>query len=118
MTVPPSSPKIYHITHVDNLVNIVKSGGLLSDATIAQRGGPVQTIGMSGIKQRRINDLEVPCHPGTKVGEYVPFYFCARSVMLVRYPLRQSPRAHISRGTRSDYPPPGGCSPGRRVGGQ
>ena len=22
------------------------------------------------------------CHPGTKVGEYVPFYFCPRSIML------------------------------------
>ncbi len=26
--------------------------------------------------------MEVKCHPGTKVGEYVPFYFCPRSVML------------------------------------
>jgi len=26
--------------------------------------------------------LEVDCRPGTKVGEYVPFYFCPRSVML------------------------------------
>jgi hypothetical protein len=24
----------------------------------------------------------VKCHPGTCVGEYVPFYFCPRSVML------------------------------------
>jgi hypothetical protein len=24
----------------------------------------------------------VPCHPGTNVGDYVPFYFCPRSVML------------------------------------
>ena len=26
--------------------------------------------------------LSVPCHPVTKVGDYVPFYFCPRSVML------------------------------------
>ncbi len=26
--------------------------------------------------------LPVPCHPGTWVGDYVPFYFCPRSVML------------------------------------
>lgn len=26
--------------------------------------------------------LPVPCHPGTRVGEYVPFYFCSRSIML------------------------------------
>lgn len=37
---------------------------------------------MSGIKQRRVEDLEVTCYPGTKVGDYVPFYFCPRSVML------------------------------------
>jgi len=24
----------------------------------------------------------VDCHPGTKVGQYVPFYFCPRSIML------------------------------------
>lgn len=39
-------------------------------------------VGMSEIKQRRLTELEVKCHPGTKVGEYVPFYFCPRSVML------------------------------------
>ena len=78
----PTFPKIYHITHVDNLRGIIMEGGLLSDARIAQRGGAVQTIGMSKIKHRRLYELEVPCHPGTKVGEYVPFYFCPRSVML------------------------------------
>jgi len=79
---PPRNPKIYHITHVDNLPGIITAGGLLSDARIVAHGGPAQLIGMSSIKRRRIEELEVPCHPGTKVGEYVPFYFCPRSVML------------------------------------
>jgi hypothetical protein len=39
-------------------------------------------IGMTKIKLRRLEELEVNCHPGTKVGEYVPFYFCPRSIML------------------------------------
>ncbi len=26
--------------------------------------------------------LPVPCHPATRIGDYVPFYFCPRSVML------------------------------------
>jgi hypothetical protein len=82
MTPPPKYPKIYHITHVDNLRDIVTTGGLLSDAEMIRRGGPGQTIGLSGIKRRRIEELQVPCHPGTKVGDYVPFYFCPRSVML------------------------------------
>jgi hypothetical protein len=82
MMQPPAEPKIYHITHVDNLKGIVMEGGLLSDARVAQRGDPIQPVGMSEIKRRRLYKIEVPCHPGTKVGEYVPFYFCPRSVML------------------------------------
>lgn len=78
----PDKLKIYHITHVKNLQSIVRSGKLISEALIQQRGGPQQTIGMSEIKRRRLEKLDVPCHPGTKVGDYVPFYFCPRSVML------------------------------------
>ena len=37
---------------------------------------------MSTIKQRRLEEIEVACHPGTTVGQYVPFYFCPRSIML------------------------------------
>jgi ssDNA thymidine ADP-ribosyltransferase, DarT len=32
MTSVPSNPKIYHITHIDNLPNIIASAGLVSDA--------------------------------------------------------------------------------------
>jgi ssDNA thymidine ADP-ribosyltransferase, DarT len=67
---------------VDNLAGIVADGELLSDARMIARGGPARAIGMSAIKRRRVEELEVPCHPGTKVGDYVPFYFCPRSVML------------------------------------
>jgi ssDNA thymidine ADP-ribosyltransferase, DarT len=82
VTAPPSQPKVYHITHVDNLAKIVADGGLVSDRRMIERGGPVQTIGMSAIKRRRVEELGVACHPGTKVGDYVPFYFCPRSIML------------------------------------
>ncbi len=82
MTNPPDRPKIYHITHVDNLGRIVADGGLMCDREMLVRGAPVQLIGMSAIKRRRVEELAVPCHPGTKVGDYVPFYFCPRSVML------------------------------------
>ena len=82
MSPVPAQPKIYHITHVDNLPAIVHGGVLLSDATIADRGGPSVMIGMSEIKRRRIEEIIVSCHPDTKVGDYVPFYFCPRSVML------------------------------------
>src|SRR5437870_1747881 len=80
--VAPSKPRIYHITHVDNLVRIVGDGALLSDAAIQARGGPAAPIGMSTIKHRRLNELRVKCHPEDYVGEYVPFFFCPRSIML------------------------------------
>ena len=82
MSSVPAQPKIYHITHVDNLAAIVDEGILISDATMLIRGGPSVPIGMSAIKRRRVEEIAVPCHPGTKVGDYVPFYFCPRSVML------------------------------------
>jgi ssDNA thymidine ADP-ribosyltransferase, DarT len=82
VTGPPDTPKIYHITHVENLARIVADGELVSDSEIVRRGGPAQAIGMSGIKKRRIEELDVPCHTGTRVGDYVPFYFCPRSFML------------------------------------
>jgi hypothetical protein len=78
---PPDQPKIYHITHVDNLPSILAEGCLVSDATIMARGGPARAVGMSGIKQRRLG-LSVECHQGDYVGDYVPFHFCSRSVML------------------------------------
>lgn len=37
---------------------------------------------MSNIKRRRLEEIEVAPHQETKVGDYVPFYFCPRSVML------------------------------------
>jgi ssDNA thymidine ADP-ribosyltransferase DarT-like protein len=77
----PAQPRIYHITHVDNLARILVDGGLHSDRTIAEAGGPSVTIGMSTIKQRRLT-LPVKCYEGDFVGDYVPFYFCPRSVML------------------------------------
>jgi hypothetical protein len=36
---------------------------------------------MGSIKSRRLR-LPVKCFPGDRVGDYVPFYFCPRSVML------------------------------------
>ena len=81
MSPVPSQVMIYHITHVDNLPDILRDGGLSSDAGMQARGGPASPIGMSTIKQRRLG-LPVRCHPGDHVGGYVPFYFCPRSIML------------------------------------
>ncbi len=78
----PVQPKIFHICHVDRLASIVVSGGLLSDAAVMQTDSPGTMIGMSHIKQRRLQELQLASHPGLFVGQCVPFYFCPRSVML------------------------------------
>ena len=82
MTTAPVRPKIYHITHVDNLASIVAAGCIEADRRRVGQGGGQTSIGMTEIKRRRLYELEVSCHPDTMVGEYVPFYFCPRSIML------------------------------------
>ncbi|OFW09804.1 MAG: hypothetical protein A3G20_03960 [Acidobacteria bacterium RIFCSPLOWO2_12_FULL_59_11] len=81
MPPPPAHPKIYHIVHVDLLVSIIDDGFLWSDSGMVGRAQPGTTIGMGAIKQRRMS-LPVDCHAGDHVGEYVPFYFGPRSIML------------------------------------
>ncbi len=78
----PFQPKIYHITPISNLEGMFAAGGIRSDANCLKYNLNATIIGMSKIKQRRLKDLEVKCYPGKKVGEFVPFYFCPRSVML------------------------------------
>jgi len=82
MTNVPGQPKIYHITHVRNLPGIIAAGRLWSDAKRIELGLDCEIVGLSEIKRRRLEELDVGCHPGTRVGYYVPFYFCPRSIML------------------------------------
>lgn len=71
---------LYHITEIKNLPAIA-AGGLLSD--IALGPAPHAVIGYNHIKRRRMTEYKVPCSPGTPfVGNFVPFYYCPRSVML------------------------------------
>lgn len=81
MSQPPPNPSIYHITHINNLPGIITSGGLCADAAMTANGVPAATVGMGKIKRRRLQ-LPVKCHEGDFVGDYVPFYFCPRSIML------------------------------------
>ena len=82
MVCVPSNPKIYHITHIDNLSNIAASLKLVSDANRIDNELNCSLVGMSTIKERRLKEIKVSCHPETTVGQYVPFYFCSRSIML------------------------------------
>jgi len=78
----PKNPKIYNITHIGNLENILYYEVIWSDAKRLELGLECEIVGMSEIKRRRLEELEVKCHSGTMVGEYAPFYFCPRSIML------------------------------------
>ena len=78
----PARPKLYHIAHVDRLPSIVADACLWCDAEVSRRAPAGTMIGISSIKQRRLSELTLSSHPGLHVGDCVPFYFCARSVML------------------------------------
>ena len=84
LTMPiPAEPKIYHIVHVDKLPSIIADGWLWCDAEFERRSLPGTTIGISSIKERRLNVLTLNSHPDLHVGDCVPFYFCPRSIMLL-----------------------------------
>ncbi len=77
----PSDPLICHITHVQNLPSILAEDGLWSDSQCIARGIGNTNIGHLHIKQRRLQRrIELP--PRGMLGDYVPFNFCSRSVML------------------------------------
>ena len=77
----PPNPSIFHITHVENLASIIAHGCLWSDAQRIARNLVTTNIGYSHIKQRRLN-RPVTAGARGKLGDYVPFNFCPRSVML------------------------------------
>ena len=77
----PEDPKLYHIVHFDRLQSIIDDGYVWCDAEVLGTASAGTTIGMSTIKQRRL-ELTLDSHPDLHVGECVPFYFCPRSVML------------------------------------
>lgn len=72
---------IFHITHVENLTSIVEHGCLWSDSQRIEKGIDNTNIGHSHIKARRLK-RPVPTAAKGFLGDYVPFYFCNRSVML------------------------------------
>lgn len=77
----PTSPKIYHILHVDKLNSIANDGFLWCDIKISSQSFSGTMIGMEKIKQRRRNKT-LASYSDLHVGDCVPFYFCPRSVML------------------------------------
>jgi hypothetical protein len=75
------SRRIYHITHIENLPSILAEAGLWSDAQRLARKLSTTNIGHAHIKERRLRRA-VSCAARGMLGDYVPFNFCSRSVML------------------------------------
>ena len=92
---------IYHITHVENLASMVQQARLWSDAQRVAQGFASTNIGYSHIKERRMRRV-VSVAAGGTLGQYVPFNFCPRSVMLFvvrqgheNYAAGQKPIVHL-----------------------
>lgn len=79
-----SAPRqlLYHFTHVDNLEPLLAERALLSDTAVRSRGLLRVEAGHREIKERR-RRLQVGAGPSGSPSDYVPFYFCTRSPMLL-----------------------------------
>lgn len=71
----------YHFTHIDNIESIV-SEGLLATNEKKRKGIQHVNLANENIQLRR-SKKDVPCSPGGKIHDYVPFYFTAPNPMLL-----------------------------------
>jgi hypothetical protein len=73
--------QIYHITHINNLQSILADGRLCTKHELCETGKSHVSIAYQDIQDRRAKII-VPCGPGGKLHDYVPFQFAPRSPML------------------------------------
>ena len=76
-----SSKLIFHITHIDNLTDILQFNAILCKNMVLQNGLNPISIAYEGIQDRR-HTFNVPIIPGGVLHDYVPFSFAPRSPML------------------------------------
>lgn len=72
---------VYHFTQVSNLKTIL-GHGLLSVSEQRRLGVPLNTIVWEGVQRHRAGVM-VPTQPPRNYEEYIPFYFCKLSPMLL-----------------------------------
>ena len=75
-----SSRFIYHFTHIDNLPSLLETGFVANGHPDFPKN--VQSIAETGIQARR-SQMQVTCGSRGVVHDYVPFYFGAKSLMLL-----------------------------------
>jgi len=80
MAAPIPTP-VYHLTHIDNLVSIIQSGGCLSFNQMQNQEIDHIDVAYETIQARRAQK-SVPCGPGGCLHDYVPFFFAPRPPML------------------------------------
>jgi hypothetical protein len=75
-----SNTFIYHFTPLDNLKKIIESGNV--ELKAKNTCAPAKDISEANIQQRRAN-TKIPFSNSHSIHDYVPFYFCSRSPMLL-----------------------------------
>lgn len=78
-TVSPLPRLIYKMVHVDNVEYILSTGICSSNHPLAS--DHYVNIGDTGLIERRAT-MTVPCDPKSVLTDYIPFYFCGKSLML------------------------------------
>lgn len=72
----------FHFTHIENIPNIIKNGLLSTNLKEKQNVKHVD-IACKEIQNTR-HDMKIPnCSLNSTIHDYVPFYFCARTPMLL-----------------------------------
>jgi ssDNA thymidine ADP-ribosyltransferase, DarT len=77
----PNPTRIIHMTHTANLAAIAGGGCLRCTAQLRVMGAGFTNIAYTSIQVQRAAKV-VPCGPGGRLHDYVPFYFTTRSPML------------------------------------
>jgi hypothetical protein len=88
MPLPPAyqSVEAFHFLHLSNLASVCQHG-LLSCNEQQRRGIQHRSVALA---QHRRAQLPVTTGPGGVVHDYVPFYFCKRSPMLLNVVLAKN----------------------------
>lgn len=73
--------RLYRITHLDNLPHILAQGGIWCGNEMARQDLSFVSIGDKDLTHKR-SVKPVSIAAGGTLNDYVPFYFCPRSVML------------------------------------
>ena len=68
--------------HINNFPSVLNEGKIYCDRIMQSKNLKSFSIGLSDIKKRRLNKLKLSSYPALFVGDFVPFYFCPRSIML------------------------------------